>query len=55
MARVRRCKKCSRILPEGYKHKRCTNCRKASSDTVKAVILFIPMVCATVIKFVIKK
>ena len=32
---VRQCKKCHRILPEGYKHKYCENCRAQQAEKVK--------------------
>lgn len=33
----KRCKnkKCQRILPDGYKHKYCENCRNAQAQKVK--------------------
>lgn len=27
MKEIKKCKKCQRSLPEGYKYKRCENCR----------------------------
>lgn len=30
-------KKCQRILPEGYKHKYCENCRNEKAHTAKNV------------------
>lgn len=36
------CKKCGRPLPDGYKHKKCENCRnksaKAMRDTGKTLL-----------------
>ena len=31
------CKKCKRILPEGYKHKYCENCRTEKAQKAKNV------------------
>ncbi len=32
---VKRCKKCNKILPTGYKHKYCENCRSEQAHAVK--------------------
>lgn len=31
-------KKCQRILPEGYKHKYCENCRNEHAKTIKTAL-----------------
>lgn len=33
----KKCKKCKRILPEGYKHKYCENCRNENVQVAKNV------------------
>ncbi len=38
--KVRECKKCHRILPEGYKHKYCGACRNKQAENSKKIIGF---------------
>lgn len=33
----RKCKKCQRPLPEGYKHKKCENCRNQEAKELKEI------------------
>ena len=33
----RRCKKCGRILPDDYKHKKCESCRNKTIETWKNI------------------
>ena len=40
-------KKCQRILPEGYKHKYCENCRNAHAQKAKNVGKGVLAVAAT--------
>lgn len=45
---VKRCKKCNKSLPKGYKHKYCENCRnekiKKIKDSGKVVLGLIVLV-----------
>ena len=56
---VKRCKKCNRYLPEGYKHKYCENCRnekiKKIKDGGKVVLGLIVLVGEATIGIVGKK
>lgn len=51
MMEQRKCKnkKCGRVLPEGYKHKYCENCRNAQADATKKGIMGTLGVIATIV------
>ncbi|MDO4377620.1 MAG: hypothetical protein Q4C64_00535 [Erysipelotrichia bacterium] len=37
--KVRVCKKCQRLLPEGYKHRYCEACRNKQAENLKKAIM----------------
>lgn len=56
MAKMRKCKnkKCSKLLPEGYKYKYCESCRGKKAETVKGLGVALGLLVGTVITIVTK-
>lgn len=53
--KARKCKKCHKILPEGYKHKYCENCRAKQAEKVKTGIKIAAGTVASAALFVISR
>ena len=49
MMKQKYCKGCQRILPDGYKHSRCENCRNKNVQKIKDVTKVVGGVVVSVV------